>query len=262
MGSTAFWSAYWLTHMGLVATLAAANSGLFSSNRLVRYYARDLSTYGKTMGAAGNAAPRLLRVPKRWFTHFYVVGTLMNLGLLLSQGVVELTMALYQFHVMRRLYESLYISRFSPSARMHVAHYLLGVTYYVAVPLTLQSCSGTRPNRRLLFIGIAAFLAGSIAQHRCHCILASLRPAMGAGGTSYKIPRGGCFELVSCPHYAAEVLIYGALALFTPGAGAAWALTLFVVVELSYSALSQHEWYQKSFENYPPRRKAIFPYLL
>jgi len=32
-----------------------------------------------------------------------------------------------------------------------------------------------------------------------------------AGG--YRLPRGGAFELVSCPHYLAEIVIYAGLAL-------------------------------------------------
>ena len=33
----------------------------------------------------------------------------------------------------------------------------------------------------------------------------------------YSIPSGGWFDLVSCPHYAAEILIYTALIVLTGG---------------------------------------------
>ena len=73
------------------------------------------------------------------------------------------------------------------------------------------------------------FLAGNALQLHSHWLLARLRPAQpripgskppasagadaAAEQSGYVVPRGGAFELVSCPHYLAEIVIYGGLAL-------------------------------------------------
>ena len=58
------------------------------------------------------------------------------------------------------------------------------------------------------------FLVGNLLQFQSHWILGSLRkgkkredPAVGP----YRIPQGAGFELVSCPHYLAEIVIYAGL---------------------------------------------------
>lgn len=57
---------------------------------------------------------------------------------------------------------------------------------------------------------MGVFLAGNLLQLQAHWILGSLRhvrPRNDAAGP-YSIPKGGAFELVSCPHYLAEIIIY------------------------------------------------------
>ena len=76
------------------------------------------------------------------------------------------------------------------------------------------------------------------------------------------MPRGGWFELVSCPHYTFEVLIYVALAGASGGDVVMLLVLLFVALELSFSALRQHAWYRKRFDDYPRRRCAIVPWVL
>lgn len=58
------------------------------------------------------------------------------------------------------------------------------------------------------------FVAGSLLQFHSHWILARLRRQISSQGKKqgdYSIPRGGAFELVSCPHYLAEIVIYRGL---------------------------------------------------
>ena len=126
-----------------------------------------------------------------------------------------------------------------------------------------------------------AFCSGSLHQTRCHCILADLRrrtcdddlktTSSSVGGStrhrssaSYGLPRGDWFDLVSTPHYLAEILIYTGLvvmgavdldytlaavgglagAVLAAGRAMVW---LWVVVNLSITARRTHAWYATTF---------------
>lgn len=57
-------------------------------------------------------------------------------------------------------------------------------------------------------------MAGNLLQFQSHWILASLRRQISSQEKKhgdYSIPRGGAFELVSCPHYLGEIIVYGGL---------------------------------------------------
>ena len=96
------------------------------------------------------------------------------------------------------------------------------------------------------------------------------------------MPRGGWFESVSCPHYAAEVLLYvgicavacgsgfgaGGIATGAPGFGPAAALArtapmlASVAANLSIAARRNHEWYMRHMPDYPKGRWAMIPGIL
>ncbi|XP_010180391.1 PREDICTED: polyprenol reductase [Mesitornis unicolor] len=133
---------------------------------------QDLIRYGKTKRGWGQrpAWLRLLQVPKRWFTHFYVVSVLWN-GFLLSclfraeflrgslpswiqhmhralgrdpqsedmdseHFSVLLVLLLLWLHSCRRLAECLWTSVFSDGV-IHIVQYCFGLAYYVAVGSTV-----------------------------------------------------------------------------------------------------------------------------
>ena len=101
---------------------------------------------------------RAFTVPHAWFSHFYVLGFIVNAALTLlalaalhdamdadggttnasaaaaARGVV--VHVLFQVHIARRAHESAFISTYRAEARMHVAGYLVGMAYYVLAPLT------------------------------------------------------------------------------------------------------------------------------
>lgn len=112
--------------------------------------------------------------------------------------------------------------------------------------------------------GLVTFVWSSWHQYRCHQILADLRSPGATGNHStplYSIPRGDWFELVSSPHYLAEVLIYASLVLFTGGHNPGFFLVLvFTILVLLLSARQAHDWYLSKFENYP-KRCVMFPWM-
>lgn len=163
-------------------------------------------------------------------------------------------------------------------------------------------------------LGTGLFLWGSLHQWRCHGILARLRhPALrkapqpeveharaqhrehdrrggssgdeGADtitirGATYCVPRGDWFELVSCPHFLAEIIIYTGLALVLHGGDTysyvhdaayadtgtgsiMWLVALTAFLNLAFTAMQTHHWYRQQFgDRYPAQRRAIVPFLL
>jgi hypothetical protein len=90
------------------------------------------------------------------------------------------------------------------------------------------------------------------------------KKAKGPTSAQYKIPYGDWFELVSAPHYFAEILIYLAIGLVGSRNPSGWLWVLvvvFVTVTLTFAGVETHTWYRKKFDDYPPQRHAVFPWL-
>ena len=186
---------------------------------------------------------------------------------------------LMHFQVCRRLYECTRLSIFSSSGRMSMLHYLCGFFFYFGVGLSLLaeahgfgSSPPVLPPLRAAdwltanhVLGALLFLFFSYVQYRSHVILASLRKDSSGRVVTYRhsIPRGFCFELVSCPHYFAEIMIYLSLNLVFAGQSTTWWMVCsFVVVNQVFVGLFNHNWYLSKFADYPTRRKAVIPLLL
>ncbi|KAM7482672.1 hypothetical protein LguiB_007255 [Lonicera macranthoides] len=203
---------------------------------------------------------------------------------------------LMEAQVLRRLFETIYVFKYSPSARMHIFGYLTGLFFYTAAPLSL--CCPFAPEmfkfaanwlvefivkgkdrmlvseydiwalviplmrlRWYTWIGAAIFFWGWIHQRRCHAILGSLRENTEQVD-DYLIPYGDWFNHVSCPHYLAELVIYGGLVVASGGGDLTiWLLFAFVVANLAFAAAETHRWYLRKFDNYPTNRNAIIPFV-
>ncbi|GLJ16228.1 hypothetical protein SUGI_0272240 [Cryptomeria japonica] len=211
-----------------------------------------------------------------------------------------LVLLLIEAQVVRRLYETVYVFNYCHSARMHILGYLTGMVFYIAAPLSV--CSLCYPEVfsyiisqsinsifrkeahiedteftefKVLEYGISLlklgwrqwtgtiiFIWGSIHQHRCHNILGSLRTENQEESTDYFIPYGDWFEIVSCPHYLAEIVIYAGVLIATGGLDlTVWLLFGFVVANLTFAAVETHKWYLHKFDNYPPSRWSIIPFV-
>nr|XP_019936658.1 PREDICTED: polyprenol reductase [Paralichthys olivaceus] len=186
----------------------------------------------------------------------------------LSTLLVQLLLWL---HSLRRLLECLCVSVFSDGA-MHVVQYVFGLGYYIVLGLTaLCSDHGGEGAGSLLsqlswfhVAGFGFFIAASLLQHQSTVLLARLRTGKsGAVETlAHRVPSGGWFELVSCPHYFAELLIYISLALVFGGLSLTWWLVvLYVLFNQALAAQLCHELYISKYESYPKHRKAFIPFV-
>ncbi|KAL2460029.1 Polyprenol reductase 2 [Abeliophyllum distichum] len=202
---------------------------------------------------------------------------------------------LMEAHVLRRLLETIYVFKYSPSSRMHIFGYLTGLFFYTAAPLSLCCKYASEvfkfvadlvvefvikgkdrmqvPEfdwwghvnpllhlRWYMWIGGAIFLWGWIHQYRCHAILGSLRE--NEQDDDYSIPHGDWFQYVSSPHYLAEIVIYAGVVIASGCSDVTiWLLFGFVVANLAFAASETHKWYLQKFDNYPRNRSAIVPFV-
>ncbi|OQR73528.1 putative polyprenol reductase-like [Tropilaelaps mercedesae] len=81
--------------------------------------------------------------------------------------------------------------------------------------------------------------------------------------TKHTVPSGGMFELVSSPHYFAEIMIYTSLTVVLGCFNLTWFFAvLWTYVNQIAIALLTHQWYQTKFKEYPASRRAVIPFLL
>jgi protein-S-isoprenylcysteine O-methyltransferase Ste14 len=107
-------------------------------------------------------------------------------------------------------------------------------------------------------IGVLVYMAGYAINRKSDTILRNLR---APGESGYKIPRGGMYRWVSSPNYFGELLIWTGWAIAT------WSLAglsfmAYTSANLIPRALANHKWYLEKFDDYPPERKAVIPYVL
>ncbi len=107
-------------------------------------------------------------------------------------------------------------------------------------------------------VGAALFLTGWAINLHADEVLRALRKP---GEEGYAIPRGGLYRWVSCPNYLGEILEWTGWAIATwslPGL----AFAMFTFANLVPRAWAHHAWYRRTFPDYPPERRAVFPYVL
>ena len=172
---------------------------------------------------------------------------------------------MFCLHSVRRCYECMYVIKFG-SSRMHIAGYIVGLIYYVIVPITLWHEARDRVFSifELRTIGgITLFLCGNVAQSYFHWVLSIKRSTSHVVEQRYIFPRGCGFDHVSCPHYTAEIALYAGLCLLVPISMPIVALFMWVIINLSVVAQRSHEWYWAKFpeEMRKCRRKRILPFV-
>lgn len=192
-----------------------------------------------------------------------------------SATSILLVQVLETCQVYRRCYECMFVSIYS-NVRMHVWHYLMGYFFYFGVQLTILanapiSSGSTAPRFSLSdisahhVIGTVIFLWAFCVQFDSHIRMASLRKDNKGNVVTlnHKIPQGGMFAYVSCPHYMAELAIYCALSVVLGQPNTTW----WLMMAWNWSnqvavSFFSHNWYRENFPSYPKCRKAIIPFVL
>jgi 3-oxo-5-alpha-steroid 4-dehydrogenase 1 len=179
-----------------------------------------------------------------------------------GEAVALALAALWEVHYGYRSFVYPVLAR--PGARVPLAVMLLAAAFNVVnswINARWVADLGSYPGSWFVdprfLVGVALF-AGGLALHAVSDH--GLRRLRAAGNGGYRVPRGGAFEWVSCPNYLGEIVEWTGWALATWSlAGLAFAL--YTVANLAPRASAHHEWYRQRFPDYPPRRRALVPFV-
>ncbi|XP_016311652.1 polyprenol reductase-like isoform X2 [Sinocyclocheilus anshuiensis] len=242
--------------------------------RSLEHVFQDLIRYGKTKEDIKRPNWQLVfDVSKRCFYHFYAASVMWN-GLLLLFSIRSVVMneALPDW-----LIDALWCLTGRPRVawkELHLSILLLQVLLWVHSVRRLLEClfvsifsNGSLFDQFIWHhvIGTLLFIWASFLQNRSLSLLAKMRTdSSGKVETlAHKMPCGGWFELVSCPHYLAELLIYVAMSVCCGCSSLTWWLVvLYVLCNQALAAQLCHDYYRSKFEMYPRQRKAFIPFVL
>ncbi|XP_075972560.1 polyprenal reductase [Anticarsia gemmatalis] len=195
-----------------------------------------------------------------------------------SVTAAVLAMSLLTIQCIRRFYETYYLQVFAKSSKMNLSHYLAGIVHYFGcivtvvgqAPLfcghqTLQQISWNDTYTTVLAVPCTVvFLRAWYEQYQTNIIFANLRKDKKSGAVvteDHGTPHGRMFNHVSSPHRMCEIIMYTLLLMLVP-TRTFLCIYLWVLGNQIQTSIQAHEWYKKTFDNYPTNRFAVFPRLL
>lgn len=164
-------------------------------------------------------------------------------------------------HFFKRIVEVLFVHKYSGrmilDSAIHIclSYFLFTTTLLYAQQLTLGL---PEPPIDLKYLGIALFLIGITGNFYHHYILSKLREN---GNKEYKIPEGGLFGLLICPHYLFEIIGLCGISLISQTLYAL-CFTLGSGFYLIGRSCATRRWYLSKFEDFPQHVKALIPFVL
>lgn len=183
------------------------------------------------------------------------------------ESVVSLAAFCWSLHYGKRLYETVFVHRFS-HATMPIMNLFKNCTYYwgfaAFVSYYINHPLYTAPSGFQTFVGFLIFILCEIGNLSIHLAFRDLRPP---GTNVRRIPVAtsnpftNLFDYVSCPNYFYEFGSWIGFTIMTSALPAA----LFAAAgmyQMSMWALGKHRNYKKEFSDYPKQRKAIVPFIL
>ncbi|KAJ0771344.1 putative 3-oxo-5-alpha-steroid 4-dehydrogenase (NADP(+)) [Helianthus annuus] len=164
-------------------------------------------------------------------------------------------------HFFKRVIEVLLVHKYSGYMALEAAIPItLSYTISTATMIYAQYLSEAyvEPLVDLKYVGATLFLIGITGNFYHHWILSNLRKK---GDKEYKIPNGGLFNLVICPHYLFEILEFIGIACVSQTMYSV-SFTIGTICYLMGRSLATREWYVLKFgEKFNKDVKALIPYI-
>ncbi|XP_062187835.1 uncharacterized protein LOC133891129 isoform X2 [Phragmites australis] len=167
-------------------------------------------------------------------------------------------------HFLKRLLEVLFVHRYSGNMPLATA-VTISSSYLLSTATMIYAQHLSRglpdPPVDLLYPGVLVFAIGLAGNFYHHYLLSRLRADGGGDDKGYKMPRGGMFELVTCPHYLFEIIGFFGFAMIAQTVYAL-AVASGTAAYLAGRSCATRRWYESKFEGFPERIKALVPYVL
>lgn len=170
----------------------------------------------------------------------------------------------FVFHFGKRCLEVLFLHKFSGTIGM------LGVVLIAFAYSNIAFLIGNLINKvttlekgenaawTVLFLGLVIFLIGEGYNFYHHLLLSKLRKS--PEDREYKIPNGGLFTYLVCPHYFFELIAWFGLAIMSMYLDVY--MILFIMIGyLSGRSDQTRSWYLEKIPTFPKDRKRILPFI-
>ncbi|KAI3443767.1 hypothetical protein Pfo_000432 [Paulownia fortunei] len=163
-------------------------------------------------------------------------------------------------HFFKRIFEVVFVHKFSGwmdvEAMITISlSYLLSSATMIYNQHLMQAFP--EPAIDLKYVGIPMFLLGIGGNFYHHYLLSKLRIK---GEKQYKIPQGGLFSLLICPHYLFEILGFFGISCISQTLYA-FSFTMGTTFYLMGRSYATRKWYESKFEDFPKDVKALIPYI-
>ncbi|KAG2631764.1 3-oxo-5-alpha-steroid 4-dehydrogenase 1-like [Panicum virgatum] len=262
------WPPFLYAPSSLVAALTAACAAVLAILPLYEFRGGNIA-YSKFVRVGAGARLRLLLPSRIGMLVIYSPALAAALVSFAVPGAVGgaragLLCAAVAAHFLKRVLEVLFVHRYSGSMPLGTALFISSYYLFNAVAMIyVQRLSRGLPEPAvdLLCPGVLVFAVGAAGNFYHHLLLSRLRAGGGGGGDKVcKIPRGGLFELVACPHYLFEIVAFFGFAMISQ---TVYALVVAVgsAGYLAGRSYATRKWYASKFEEFPARIKALVPYV-
>jgi len=163
-------------------------------------------------------------------------------------------------HFFKRVFEVLFIHKYSGGMVLDSV-IQISFGYFLATTSMIYGQHLTQglaePAIDLKYCGVVMFLIGITGNFYHHYILSQLRRN---GEKEYKIPKGGLFGLVICPHYLFEIIGFLGFS-FISQTLLAFSVATGSIFYLLGRSCATRRWYISKFEDFPQDVKALIPYV-
>ncbi|CAN1747830.1 Steroid 5-alpha-reductase DET2 [Linum perenne] len=186
---------------------------------------------------------------------------LINNGDASSGSRLLLVTSALTIHFLKRILETLFIHKYSGNMALETAipislSYLMIATVTIYTQRLTQEAHLPDPSLDLKPLGVVLFLIGIAGNFYHHYLLSKLR----TNSKEYKIPKGGMFNLVICPHYLFEIMVFYGIS-FMSQTLYSFAVAVGTTAYLTGRSYVTRKWYLSKFDDFPPAVKALVPFV-
>ncbi|XP_071937469.1 uncharacterized protein [Coffea arabica] len=254
-------SSFFISAMSIINFASLANSGFMESKGKNIQYAKFFNAGSVKTSSADKKAKLSGRIGMLIFYSPALLASVASFALFPDEGLrFDLLRLALTIHFSKRVFEVLLIHKFSGGMEVEAA-IIISFSYFASTATMIYAQHLTyglpEPPIDLKYAGILLFLLGISGNFYHHYLLSKLRTE---GDKRYKIPQGGLFSLVICPHYLFEIFGFIGVS-FIAQTLYAFSFTLGTLFLLMGRSFATRKWYRSKFDNFPENTKSLIPYV-